>query len=83
LQANLVFSTLHYGWGTFVETKKGIVEFKSRVQETSPDRCYRDMVEMFRTGKEPLIHESILKPVAVLEAMEKSVTSEKWEEVII
>jgi len=41
------------------------------------------MVEMFRTGKEPLIHESILKPVAVLEAMEKSVTSEKWEEVII
>ena len=83
LQANFVFSKLHYGWETFVETKKGIVELKSRVQETNPERCYRDMVEMFRTGKEPLSHESILKPIAVLEAMEKSVSSEKWEEVKI
>ena len=82
LQANLVFSTLHYGWETFVETKKGVVELKSRVQETSPERCYRDIVGMFRTGKEPLSHASILKYVAVLEAMEKSVSSEKWEEVI-
>ena len=83
LQANLVFSSLHYGWETFVETKKGIVELKSRVQETDPERCYRDMVEMFRTGKEPLSHASILKYVAVLEAMEKSALNEKWEEVII
>ncbi|MEI7829178.1 MAG: Gfo/Idh/MocA family oxidoreductase [Prolixibacteraceae bacterium] len=83
LQANLVFSSLHYGWETFVETKKGIVELKSRVQETSPERCYRDMVGMFRTGKEPLSHASILKYVAVLEAMEKSALNEKWEEVII
>ncbi|HEY3373119.1 MAG TPA: Gfo/Idh/MocA family oxidoreductase [Prolixibacteraceae bacterium] len=83
LQANLVFSTQHYGWETFVETKKGIVELKSRIPETNPDRCYRDMVEMFRTGHEPLSHESILKPIAVLEAMEKSVSSEKWEEVIL
>ncbi len=83
LEANLLFSALHYGWETFVETKKGIVELKSRVTETEPDRCYRDMVEMFRTGKEPLSHESILKPIAVLEAMEKSGSSEKWEEVIL
>lgn len=83
LQANLVFSSLHYGWETFVETKKGIVELKSRVQETDPERCYRDMVGMFRTGKEPLSHASILKYVAVLEAMEKSALSEKWEDVII
>ena len=39
LQANLVFSSLHYGWETFVETKKGIVELKFRVQETSTERC--------------------------------------------
>jgi predicted dehydrogenase len=83
LQANLVFSSLHYGWETFVETKKGVVELKSRVQETDPERCYRDMVEMFRTGKEPLSYASILKYVAVLEAMEKSAFNEKWEEVII
>lgn len=83
LQADLVFSSLHYGWQTFVATKNGVVELKSRVQETNPERCYRDMVEMFRTGKEPLSHESILKPIAVLEAMERSVSSEKWEEVIM
>lgn len=83
LHANLVFNSLHSDWETFVETKKGIVELKSRVQETDPERCYRDMVEMFRTGKEPLGHASILKYVAVLEAMEKSVSSEKWEEVVI
>ncbi|MCK9410773.1 MAG: Gfo/Idh/MocA family oxidoreductase [Prolixibacteraceae bacterium] len=82
LQANLVFSSLHSGWETFVETKNGVVELKTRVQETDPARCYRDMVEMFRTGKEPLKHKSILKNIAVLEAMEKSVSSEKWEEVI-
>lgn len=81
LQANLVFSSLHYGWETFVETKKGITELKSRVPESNPDRCYRDMVEMFRTGKEPLSHESILKCIAVLEALERSVASDKWEEV--
>ena len=83
LQANLVFSSLHYGWETFVETKKGIVELKSRVQETDPERCYRDMVEMFRTGKEPLKHESILKCVAVLEALEQSSADERWVEVKI
>ena len=38
---------------------------------------------MFRTGKEPLSHASILKYVAVLEAIEKSALNEKWEEVII
>jgi len=42
-----------------------------------------DMVEMFRTGKEPRSHESILKCVAVLEALEKSVSSQNWERVIV
>jgi hypothetical protein len=39
------------------------------------------MVEMFRTGKEPRSHESILKCTAVLEALEKSSNSEDWVEV--
>ncbi|MEA3479876.1 MAG: Gfo/Idh/MocA family oxidoreductase [Bacteroidota bacterium] len=79
--ATLIFSSLHYGWETFVETEEGIVELKSRVEETDPARNYKDMVEMFRTGKEPRSHQSILSCVAVLEALEKSVTSQKWEEV--
>ncbi|MDP4205579.1 MAG: Gfo/Idh/MocA family oxidoreductase [Bacteroidota bacterium] len=81
--ATLVFTNLHYGWETYVDTKAGMLELKSRVSETKPERCYRDMVEMFRTGKEPLSHNSILKYVAVLEAMEKSVKSDKWEDVRI
>jgi predicted dehydrogenase len=79
--ATLIFKSLHYGWETFVETKEGIIELKSRVEESDPPKCYTDMVEMFRTGKEPRSHESILKCVAILEALEKSAVNEEWEEV--
>ena len=79
--ATLIFKSLNYGWQTFVETKEGVIELKSRVEETDPPRCYVDMVEMFRTGKEPRSHQSILNCVAVLEALEKSAASEEWEEV--
>ncbi len=79
--ATLIFKSLHYGWELFAETKEGIIELKSRVEEADPPRCYTDMVEMFRTGKEPRSHESILKCVAIMEALEKSVKDEKWKEV--
>jgi predicted dehydrogenase len=82
LYATLVFKRASYGWETFVETKNGLVELKSRVQETDPPKQYVDMVEMFRTGKEPRSHQSILNGVAVLEALEKSVSSQKWEGVV-
>lgn len=81
--ATLIFKSLHYGWETFIETKDGIIELKSRVEETDPPRYYKDIVEMFRTGKEPRSHASILKGVAILEALEKSVTTENWEVVEI
>ncbi len=79
--ATLIFTSLHYGWETFVETEEGIIELKSRVEETDPPRNYTDMVEMFRTGKEPRSHQSILNCVAVLEALEKSAATEQWVEV--
>jgi predicted dehydrogenase len=78
LFATLVFKSLSSGWDTFVETKDGIKELKSTVKEPDPGKNYADMVEMFRTGKEPRSHESILKCVAVLEAMEESAKNEKW-----
>ncbi|KPK86464.1 MAG: hypothetical protein AMS27_05025 [Bacteroides sp. SM23_62_1] len=81
--ATIIFKSLHYGWETFVETKEGVIELKSRVDEADPPRNYTDMVEMFRTGKEPRSHQSILNCVAVLEALEKSSTNEKWEEVMV
>lgn len=79
LYATLIFKQASYGWETFVDTEKGLKELKSRVKETDPPKQYVDMVDMFRTGKEPRSHESILKCVAVLEAMEKAVTSGNWE----
>lgn len=82
LFATLVFKNVSYGWETFVETEEGLIELKSRVAESDPAINYSDMVEMFRTGKEPRSHQSILNCVSVLEALEKSVTSQNWEEVI-
>jgi predicted dehydrogenase len=77
----LIFSDMADGWDTFIETGKGVIKLASRVEERDPRRNYVDMVEMFRTGKEPRSHRSILAGVAVLEALEKSASSEKWEEV--
>ena len=81
LYATLIFKRASYGWETVVETKDGLQELKSRIKESDPPKHYVDMVEMFRSGKEPRSHESILKGVAVLEALEKSVGSGSWEEV--
>jgi predicted dehydrogenase len=81
LFATLVFKGKAYGWETFVEAGDKFIELKSRVEETDPPKNDFDMVEMFRTGKEPRTHQSILNGVCVLEALEKSAKSEKWTEV--
>lgn len=81
LFATLVFLRKAYGWVTFVETNDAMTELKSRVKESDPAKNYVDMVEMFRTGKEPRSHQSILNCVSVLEALEKSAAKEKWVEV--
>lgn len=78
----LVFTTKKYGWQTFVETEEGIVELKSNIEEKMPGKNYDDMVEMFKTGKEPRSHEHIIYGVTVLEALEKSIASDQWENVI-
>lgn len=83
LFATLIFKNIASGWETFVETKEGLIELKSRVEESDPAKNYTDMVEMFRTGKEPRSHQSILNCVSVLEALEKSVASQNWEDVLM
>jgi predicted dehydrogenase len=82
LYATMIFKTISYGWETFVETKKGLVELKSTVQEPDPGKMYVEIVEMFKTRKEPRTHQNILKEIAILEAMEKSAKNEKWEKVM-
>jgi predicted dehydrogenase len=59
LFATLIFKEKAYGWETYVETGDKLVELKSRVEETDPPKNYADMVEMFRTGKEPRSHQSV------------------------
>lgn len=81
LYATLIFKNVSYGWETYVETKKGLVELKSRIPESDPIKIYSDIVEMFRTRKEPRSHQSILTEVAVLEALERSASNQNWEEV--
>lgn len=79
--ATLISTTKKYGWETHVETDEGIIKLKSDKEETKPGKNYVDMVDMFRTGAEHRSHDSILHCVAVLEALEKSVTSGQWENV--
>ncbi len=81
LFATLVFKHKAYGWETYVESGKSFIELKSRVEEPFLPKNDADMVEMFRTGKEPRSHQSIINCVCVLEALEKSARSEKWVEV--
>ena len=79
----MILLKMSYAFANYVETKKGIVELKPRIKNSDPAKAYVDMVEMFRTGKEPRSHESILYGIAVLEALERSVLDETWEYVIV
>jgi predicted dehydrogenase len=79
--ATIIFMTQARSWPIYAETKKGLIELKSDVKEKDPPKCYTDMVEMFRTGVEPRSHKSILHSVAVLEALERSISSDAWENV--
>ena len=78
LFATLIFKEKAYGWETFVEASDKLTELKPRVEETDPPKNYVDLVEMFRTGKEPRTHQSILNGVCILEALEKSGQTENW-----
>ncbi len=80
--ATLIFTKRRES-GVILMTEDGEKKLKTRVPESDPPKNYVDMVEMFRTGKEPRDHQSILKCVAVLEALEKSVISQNWEKVEI
>ena len=81
LFTTLIFKHKAYDWETYVESGKRFEELRSRVEESDPPKNHADMVEMFRTGKEPRSHQSILNCVSILEAIEKSAQNKKWMEV--
>ncbi len=68
-----------YSAGFHITVATGAGPISARLQ-SDPDPYLagvRIFCKMFRTGKEPLDHKRILAPVAVLEAMEKSVKTGK------
>lgn len=79
--ATIIFMTQARQTPIYAETPKGLIELKSDVNEADPPKYYTDMVDMFLNGKEPRSHSSIIHSVAVLEALERSIDSDQWEEV--
>jgi len=65
-----------------VVTDQGVrkLESKSSGESLTP---YKEIVQLFREGKEARAHEGILRGIAILEALERSVKSDHWEEVEI
>lgn len=81
-QANMVLSSGRPPFELAVVTEKGIQKLEPRVKD-NPLTPYREVVQLFRAGKEPRSHESLLREVAILTALENSVKSDRWEEVTI
>ena len=66
-------------WVVYCLDGEGLREIKPRSDEDDGLWTYSAIVRMFQTGEEPRSHESILRTVSTLEAMERSVYSERWE----
>ena len=71
-------------WDVYVGLSQGMQQIKPRFDvENNTAHMYSAIVKMFQTGVEPRSHESIIPPIAALEAMERSVHSEDWEMLLI
>ncbi|MBN2290676.1 MAG: Gfo/Idh/MocA family oxidoreductase [Candidatus Glassbacteria bacterium] len=70
-------------WQVFRVVQEGMLELKPRFESEDSLYMYAAIVRMFQTGEEPRTHESILRSIAALEAMERSVLSERWELLLV
>ncbi|MFC1537770.1 Gfo/Idh/MocA family protein [Gemmatimonadota bacterium] len=70
-------------WEIYHVTSKGMQQIKPRFESKDQLYMYAAIVKMFQTGEEPRTHENILRSIAALEAMERSVLSERWELLLI
>ena len=72
------------GWELYCAMQEGMKQIKPRTDvENATLYMYSAIVKMFQTGEEPRTHQSILAPIAALEAMERSVYSERWEYLLV
>jgi predicted dehydrogenase len=81
-QANMIMSSGRTPFELAILTDQGLQKLESRVKD-DPLTPYREMTQLFREGKEVRSHESLLQEVAVLEALERSVSSDRWENVTL
>ena len=79
-QANMIMSSGHPPFELAVVTEQGLHKLEPRVKD-DPLTPYREMTQFFRAGKELRSHESLLQEIAILEALERSVISDRWENV--
>jgi predicted dehydrogenase len=80
LQATVIMSAKRPPFEIAVVTLQGFRKLEPAVKD-DPLTPYREIVQLFRDGKEPRLHESLLKETAILEALERSVQSDRWEDV--
>src|SRR5262245_9644710 len=81
-QAHVIMSGGRPPFELAVVTEQGLRKLEPRVKD-DPLTPYREMTQLFREGKEARSHESLLREVAILEALERSVGSDRWEEVTV
>ena len=81
-QATVVLSSGRPPFELSVNTNEGFQKRQPRVKD-DPMTPYREVTQLFRDGKEVRSHESLLRETAILEALERSVTSDRWEPVTI
>ena len=80
LQATMILAKGRPPFEIAVVTDQGIRKFESKSSDESLTP-YKEIVQLFREGKEPRTHDSLLRGVAILEALERSVKTDRWEEV--
>lgn len=72
---------LPYGFAVGAFTEKGVLSKKLKGDKLPYLKGARIFCKMFRTGEEPLTHERILKPILILDAIERSRKSGRMEKV--
>lgn len=80
LQATMILTKGRPPFEFAVVTDQGVrkLEPKPASDDLTP---YREVVQLFREGKEARTHDSLLQEIAILEALERSVKTDRWEEV--
>ncbi|MEA2062684.1 MAG: Gfo/Idh/MocA family oxidoreductase [Gemmatimonadota bacterium] len=70
-------------WEVTCVTAEGMKQIEPRFESNDQMYMYSAIVKMFQTGWEPRTHESIIRAIACLEAMERSILSERWELLLV